>query len=154
VIVPDINLLLYAYDAESPSHHAAKAWWKACLSGQEQVGLAPPVIFGFIRVGTSTRAFRKPMNVTEALNHVRSWLHQPAVQILDSGHDHIEAVLKMLESVGAAGNLVTDAQIAALSIEYDAVVHTTDADFIRFPKLRWFNPITEAGSRAVRKRRK
>lgn len=152
MIVPDINLLLYAYDAESPFHPAAKAWWKACLSGQEQVGLAPPVIFGFIRVGTSTRVFRKPMSVPEAVNHVRSWLRQPVVQILDSGHDHTEDVLKLLESMGIAGNLVTEAQIAALAIEYGAVVHTTDADFIRFMTLKWFNPLTGSGSRTVRRR--
>lgn len=152
MIVPDINLLLYAYDADSPFHAKGKSWWQECLSGKEQVGLAAPVVFGFVRVATNARAFHHPMGAGEAATHVRSWLQQPVVQILDSSHEHVGKVLKLLEGLGAAGNLVTDAQIAALAIEYDAVLHTSDADFMRFPGLRWFNPITSVGSRTFRKR--
>ncbi len=58
MIVPDINLLLYAYDSDSPFHSKAAAWWQRCLSGTESVGLAQVVIFGFVRIGTSGRVFR------------------------------------------------------------------------------------------------
>jgi toxin-antitoxin system PIN domain toxin len=153
MIVPDLNLLLYAYDAESPYHPKAAAWWQQCLSAAEPVGLAPVVAFGFVRVGTSARVFREPMTPGEAAGHVRSWLEQPGVQVLDPGTRHIEEVLTLLEKLGTAGNLVTDAQIAALAIEQHAVVHTSDTDFVRFPGLRWFNPLTGGGSRALRKPR-
>src|SRR4029077_4046420 len=116
MMVPDINLLLYAYDAGSPFHAKAAAWWQAHLSGSEPVGLPHVVACGFLRIGTNARAFAHPMTPVEAAGHVRSWLRQPAVQPLDSGPDHLEHVFKLLESLGTAGNLVSDAQIAAVVI--------------------------------------
>ncbi len=92
------------------------------------------------------------MTPAEAANHVRSWLSQPIAQVLDSGSQYIEQVLKLLEIVGTAGNLVTDAQIAVVALDHGAVVHTSDTDFIRFPGLRWYNPITNSGSRTIGKR--
>src|SRR4029077_11283894 len=77
MIVPDVNLLLYAYDATSPFHAAAAAWWRACLSGSERVGRPLVVAFGFVRIGTSARVFEQPMPPSEAADHVRSWLAQP-----------------------------------------------------------------------------
>ena len=153
MIVPDINLLLYTYDADSPFHAKATAWWTECLSGTDPIGLSQVVLFGFLRVGTSPRAFRHPMTPSEAAGHIRAWLAQPPVQPLDVGARHVEQVLELLERVGTAGNLVTDAQIAAAAIEHNAVVHTSDADFIRFSGVRWFNPITRTGSRSLRRPR-
>lgn len=150
MIIPDINLLLYAYDAGSPFHAKAAGWWQGCLSGSEPVGLLPVVLFGFVRLGTNVRAFQHPMSPSEAAGHVRAWLGQPPVEVLDPGPGHVERVLKLLESLGAAGNLVTDAQIAATALDLDATLHTTDTDFIRFGTLRWSNPITGAGSASQR----
>jgi hypothetical protein len=144
MIVPDINLLLYAYDAASPFHARAVSWWQACLRGDEPVGLAHVVMFGFVRVSTSARAFRRPLAASEAAGHVRSWLEQPAAQVLVPGPGHAGHVLNLLDSLGTAGNLVTDAQIAALAIDHDGVVYTSDADFSRFPGVRWRNPIATA----------
>jgi toxin-antitoxin system PIN domain toxin len=152
VIIPDINLLIYAYDNSSPFHKKAGDWWKKCLTGSEPVGLPAVVLFGFVRVATNARAFETPMSVGEANECVRDWFKQPAVQTLLPHANHIEQTLSLLEKLGTAGNLVTDAQIAAIAIEHDAIVHTTDADFIRFEGLRWFNPITDAGSRTLRSR--
>lgn len=152
MIVPDINLLLYAYDSGSPFHGRAAEWWRDCLSGNEPIGLPQVVVFGFLRLSTSHRVFRDPMTVIEASGHVRSWLAQPAVQLLEPGNLHVEQVLKLLEDLGTAGNLVTDAQIAALALEHDAFLHTTDGDFMRIPELRWFNPLTGAGSPRRRRR--
>jgi toxin-antitoxin system PIN domain toxin len=151
MIIPDINLLLYAYDSDSPFHAKAAAWWRRCMSGTEPVGLPPAVVFGFLRIGTHARVFRDPMTPAEASECVRSWLVQPIVQLLESGSDHVRQVLRLLQIVGTMGNLVTDAQIAAMAIEYEAVLHTTDVDFLRFPGLRWLNPITRTGSRRLRK---
>jgi uncharacterized protein len=149
MIVPDINLLLYAYDSDSPFHSKAAAWWQRCLSGAEPVGLAQVVVFGFVRIGTNARVFRNPMTSLEAAEHVRTWQAQPVVQILEPGAEHVAQVLKLLETLGTAGNLVTDAQLAALALEHGAVLHTADADFLRFRGLRWFNPVTGVASRGL-----
>ncbi len=149
MIVADINLLLYAYDSRSPFHSKAAAWWQRCLSGAEPIGLAQVVLFGFVRIATNGRVFRNPMTAIEAAEHVRAWQTQPVVQILEPRVDHVAQVLKLLEALGTAGNLVSDAQLAALAIEHGAVLHTADADFLRFRGLRWFNPITGVASRGL-----
>ncbi len=141
MIIPDINLLLYAYDADSRFHDRAAAWWQECLSGTELVGLPSVVIFGFVRIGTNARVFDYPMTVAEAAEHVRSWLAQPVTRVLGGRPDHVAHVLDLLHTLGAAGNLVTAAQIAAIAIEEKAVVYTADADFLRFPGLKWINPV-------------
>ena len=151
MIVPDVNLLLYAYDSTSPFHTKAAAWWQGCLSGAEPVGLLPAVVFGFVRIGTNLRAFEHPMTPSEAAGHVRSWLAQPPVELLDPEAGYVERVLKSLENLGTAGNLVTDAQIALAALDHDAVVHTTDTDFMRFAGLRWVNPITGVRSSTPRR---
>ena len=151
MIIPDINLLLYAHDSSSPFHAKAAGWWQSCLSGDEPVGLLHVVVFGFVRIATNARAFLSPMTPAEAAGHVHSWLEQPPVQVLDPGPDHFRRVLKLLEALGTAGNLVSDAQMAALAMEQDAVLHTADTDFVRFPGLRWFNPITSIGSANLRR---
>ena len=151
MIIPDINLLLYAYDADSPFHAKASEWWQECLSGGEPVGLPPVVLFGFLRISTNARVFKNPMTPAEAAQHIRSWLVQPGVQVLEPRSDHLEPVLNSLEKLGTAGNLVTDAQIAALAIEHAATLHTNDTDFMRFAGLRWFNPLTGAASAKLRR---
>jgi len=151
VIIPDLNLLLYAYDSTSPFHRKAASWWQRCLSGTEPVGLAPVVVFGFVRIGTHARVFQNPLTPAEAAGYVRSWLAQPVAQMLEPAADHVGHVLQILEALGTAGNLVTDAQIAALVIEHEAVLHTADTDFLRFPGLRWLNPITGVASGRLRK---
>jgi len=117
------------------------------------VGLLHVVAFGFVRIATNARAFLKPMTPAEATGHVRSWLEQPQVLVLDPGPNHIRQVLKLLEGLGTAANLVSDAQMAALALDHDAVLHTVDTDFLRFQGLRWFNPITATGSASLRRTR-
>jgi toxin-antitoxin system PIN domain toxin len=151
MIIPDINLLLYAYDSSSLFHAKAAAWWASCMGGTEPIGLPPVVLFGFMRVGTNTRAFENPMTSAEAAGNIRAWLEQPAVELLEGGPKHVAQVLQLLETLGTAGNLVSDAQIAALALDHDAVLHTGDTDFMRFPGLRWFNPLTGMSSAGLRK---
>jgi uncharacterized protein len=151
VIIPDINLLLYAHDSSSPFHAQAVAWWQSCLSGTESIGLLHVVTFGFVRIATNSRAFVNPMTAAEAAGHVRSWLEQPPVQVIAPGPDHLRQTLELLETLGTAGNLVSDAQMAALAMDHGAVLHTADSDFVRFPGLRWFNPITATGSARLRR---
>ena len=140
MIVPDVNLLLCAYDASSQFHPEAATWWRECLSGSEPVGFPPVMVLAFLRIATSRRVFEHPMTPAEAAGHIRAWLAQPVVQMLEPRGDHLECVLAFLESLGTAGNLVSDVQMAAL--ESDAVLRTADSDFVRFAGMRWLNPLT------------
>jgi toxin-antitoxin system PIN domain toxin len=152
MIIPDVNLLLYAYDSDSAFHAKASVWWQKCLSGAEPIGLPPVVVFGFMRIATNPRVFRDPMTPAEAAKHILSWLAQPVARILEPPIGHVKQVLELLETLGTAGNLVTDAQIASLAIEHNAMLHTADTDFLRFSGLRWFNPVTGVGSSRLPKR--
>lgn len=140
MIVPDANLLLYAYDQSSRHHEISKEWWVECLSGRQPVGLCSVVIFAFIRIGTSSRAFQHPMSIAEAAGHVRSWLDRSVIEVLHVDQADIQQALTWLEEQGVGANLTTDAQIAAVAHRFGAVVHTADMDFQRFP-VRSFNPL-------------
>jgi uncharacterized protein len=144
VILPDVNLLLYAYDESSPFHAKAAAWWQECLSGVEPVGLTTQVLFAFVRIGTSARAFARPMTMEIAAGHVRQWLDQPVSRLVEMYPEDVERALDLLCRAGVGGNLTTDAQLAALSIRHRAVIHSADADFARFPEVTWVNPLTGA----------
>jgi toxin-antitoxin system PIN domain toxin len=141
VIVPDINLLLHAYNISSLVHDEAKAWWEGRLDGSESVGLAWVTVLGFIRIGTTLRTAARPLHVREACDHVRTWLTRSHVGILHPGDRHADILFGLLEQLGVGGNLTTDAHLAALAIEYQAELYSTDADFARFPGLRWRNPL-------------
>jgi hypothetical protein len=104
--------------------------------------LTHPVIFAFVRIGTSSRVFTNPMTLSEISERVKSWIERRITQVLQPDPDHLDRVLLLLAAAtSAGGNLVTDAQIAALAISYRAVVHTADRDFLRFPELTCHYPL-------------
>jgi len=140
VILADANLLLYAYDSDSPFHKAARDWLERALS-REPVAFAWLVLLAFLRLSTSTRPLRQPYTIAEASTVIDEWLERPNVHLLQPGDRHW-AILRSLVSEGqATGNLVMDAHLAALAIEHGALLCTTDRDFSRFPGLRWENPL-------------
>ena len=141
MIVPDANLLLYAYDSSSPFHPASSAWWSRTLEGDELIGLCTPVLFAFIRISTSSRAFTQPFSINEAADRVTEWFNEPPVQLLELQPVDVRRALDLLRQAGTGGNLATDAQVAAIALRLSATVHTADSDFARFPQLRWFNPL-------------
>lgn len=141
MILPDINLLLYAYNRDSPSHASALAWWEALMNGTQPVGLAWVVLLGFIRISTHPRLLSTPLSSARACDITRSWIAQPQVILLSPGNRHADILFGLLAEIGTAGNLTTDAHLAALAIEHQAELHTTDADFSRFSGLRWVNPL-------------
>ena len=141
MIVPDANLLLYAYDESSPFHEPAKAWCEVVMSGPSPLTLLPAVVFGFVRIVTHPRVFKDPLSVSEAADHVRSWLAMRHVQLHEMLPEDVACALGLLEAAGTAGNLTSDAQIAAVALRLDAEVHTADLDFGRFPKVRFLNPL-------------
>ncbi|MGF1679230.1 MAG: TA system VapC family ribonuclease toxin [Candidatus Methylacidiphilales bacterium] len=144
MILPDANLLLYAYDAASPHHPRAKKWWELVLSGDEPVGLCAAVVMAFIRLGTHPRVFENPFTVGEASGHIRSWLKQPICDFIIFEEMDFQRSIELLEDAGTGGNLTTDSQLAALALRLKATVYSADTDFARFPKLRWVNPLDGA----------
>ncbi|MEK7704949.1 MAG: type II toxin-antitoxin system VapC family toxin [Myxococcota bacterium] len=141
MIVPDINLLLYAVVDGFLEHPRARVWWEQTLSSNEPVAIAAPALFGFVRLATSARVFDRPLAVNAALDHVSSWLDRPNVQFLGPGPRHLELCFALLRSAGTAANLTTDVQLAATAVEYQATLCSNDSDFARFAGLRWVNPL-------------
>lgn len=141
MIVPDVNLLLYATITAFPQHKAAHTWWEETVNSSAEIGLAAPAIFGFIRIATNPRILNPPLMVEAATGHVSAWLGQPNVSALTPGPRHLEITFDLLRGVGTGGNLTTDAQLAALAIEHNAEMYSNDTDFARFHGLRWTNPL-------------
>ena len=141
MIVVDANLLLYAENSQGPHHSAARQWWVAQLSGSSPVCLCWSVLSAFLRVSTNRQAYQRPLTLEEAMDRVQSWLNQPCVRILRPTDRHWQFFRDMLTSGKATANLVSDAHLAALAIEYGCELNSTDADFARFPKLAWRNPL-------------
>jgi hypothetical protein len=137
----DANLLLYAVNEDAPQHRKARAWLEAVLSGTEPVGFDWTVLLAFLRLSTRSAVFPRPLTAAQALELVDSWLAQPCAEIVDPAERHVEVLARLLEPLGTAGNLVSDAHLAALAIEFGAELCSCDADFSRFPGLRWTNPI-------------
>lgn len=140
--IPDANLLLYAVDEQSPRHAGARAWLERTLSGPETVGLTWLVLLAFVRVSTKARVFERPLDVSEALDLVDEWLDQPCTTMLEPTDRHSAVLRTLLEPFGSAGNLTSDAHLAAIAIEHGAEVCSCDTDFARFPGLRWNDPLT------------
>jgi len=141
VIVPDVNLLLYATITGFPHHESAHAWWEEALNSATRIGLTSPALFGFLRVSTNGRVFENPMAISEATTYVHDWLAQPNVDLLTPTTQHVDIALELLDGAGTAGNLTTDAQLAAYAIEHKAELHSNDTDFARFTGLTWVNPL-------------
>jgi toxin-antitoxin system PIN domain toxin len=141
VIVIDANLLIYAYDSAAADHKKSLVWLEGVLSGGEAVGLPWQSVTAFLRVITNRRLAGARVAAERAVHIVEDWLQQPNVQILAPGDRHWPVLRRMILEGRASGPLVSDAQIAALTIEYGGVLHTADRDFARFPGLRWTNPL-------------
>jgi toxin-antitoxin system PIN domain toxin len=137
----DANLLLYATDEEAPRHRSARAWLEALLSGDEPVAFAWAVLLAFLRLSTNPRVFTHPLAPEQAFDVIEAWLTQPCATVVHPGDRHAVLVRQLLGSLGTAGNLVTDAHLAALAIEHGAELNSCDTDFARFSGLRWIDPI-------------
>ncbi len=139
--LPDANLLLYALDEESLLHARARAWLEALLSGTEPVGFAWVVMLAFVRLSTRPQLFANPLAPAEAFAVVEGWLAQPCALVLQPTERHLAVLRGLVEPLGTAGNITTDAHLAALAIEHGGEVCSADTDFARFRGLRWTNPL-------------
>ena len=140
MIIPDINLLIYAINRESLHHIPAKNWLEKIISGRETVGFAWIVLLGFIRITTNPKIMTKPLVIETAVEIVNEWLEFPHVQLLLPTIHHWKYLKEILLALGSAGNLTSDSHLAALAMEHKGCLYSTDNDFSRFPNLLWKNP--------------
>ena len=135
--LPDVNVLVYAAQAQTPHHAAARARLEAEFNGGGRVALTWVAMIGFIRLSTSRRIFPRPTPVDEALRMIDDWLSHPAATVLHPGRRHAALLSALLMGAGTAGNLTTDAHLAAIAIEHGATLASFDQDFAGFAGLRF-----------------
>lgn len=142
MIVVDVNILIYAYNAGAPQHRVARQWVENAFTGGEHIGLPWAVAHAFLRLTTDGPSMTKPFSIEEASAIVEDWLGAPAVTMLSPGVRYWPILRDLIIGNGLRGSLISDAHIAALAIEHDASVCTTDRDFRRFANVRVINPLT------------
>ena len=137
----DANILLFAIDEASPFHRAAARWLADRLGGTRRVGLAWQSLGAFLRISTHPRAAERPLSPDEAWSYVEDWLAADVVWIPQPTERHGEVLGSLLTTYQLRGNLVSDAQLAALAIEHGLTICSADTDFARFREIRWENPL-------------
>jgi uncharacterized protein len=141
VILVDVNILVYASNAEAEEHAKSHAWLDEQLSGHSPVGLPWVSLLGFLRIATNARAFRSPLPMASAWRQVTDWLSAETVWTPAPTERHAAVMGPLLSLPGVHGNLVPDAHLAALAMEHGLTLCSTDGDFARFPGLSWRNPL-------------
>lgn len=141
MITPDANIVLYAYNEDAPKHSDAKKWFENQLSSPVTFGLSWQVITAFLRISTNPRAFPHPFDLPEATEIVGEWLALPNISILTPTDNHWAIFQKLIVEGQTKAALTMDAHLAALAIEHNATLATTDTDFQKFSTLRTINPL-------------
>jgi toxin-antitoxin system PIN domain toxin len=141
VILLDANLLVYAHVSSLPQHGRARPWLDDRLNGDTRVGLPWASLLSFLRLVTNPRVFTRPESMARAWERVNEWLACNTAWIPQPTERHADILGKLLSGGGIQGNLVPDADLAALAIEHGLELCSTDGDFGRFAGLRWRNPL-------------
>lgn len=141
MIVPDANLLIFAYDSTSARHERARLWWQGVLSGSEPVGIRWVVVLAFTRLMTHPSVCAQPLTIREVRKRVGQWFDQPGLRLLVPTPGTFSLFFELLEATDLGGNLSTDALIAAHAVENEARVYSSDRDFARFPRAKWVDPL-------------
>ena len=137
----DANLLLFAVDDASPFHEQALGWITAQLNGSRRVGLPWQSLGAFLRISTHPRAATNPLDPADAYQHITEWLEADVAWVPQPTERHAEVLGELITSHHLRGNLIPDAQLAALAIEHGLTVCSADTDFARFSELHWENPL-------------
>jgi uncharacterized protein len=141
MIVLDLNLYLYAINRDAPQYKKAHLFLEKVFSSNEQIGIPWIVILGFLRISTNPRLLPNPLTPEKAISVMEAWLHLRNICILHPSEEHWNIFVEILRPLGLAGNLTSDAHLAALCIEHGAKLFSSDNDFNRFQKLRFENPL-------------
>jgi toxin-antitoxin system PIN domain toxin len=143
MILPDLNVLLYAYNPYVAQHQKAAAWWSDAINGEELIGLPNEICLGFVRIATNSRLGAAAVSLTKARAVVAGWLQLPQVRVLTPAPNHVGQVMDLMEGAMGSGTLVSDAVLAAYAIQNRATLCSNDADFSRFAGLSWRNPLVD-----------
>ena len=141
MIIVDANLLIYAYNSSAEQHEQARTWLESIFAAHDPVRFPWSTIHAFLRLMTHPALFPQPLEMSDAVDIVQSWLAQPIAGIVEPGDSYWTILVGVLQDAQIRGPLVMDAHLAALAIENGAVLHTTDRDFRRFEGLQLKNPI-------------
>lgn len=141
MVLPDVNVLVYAHREDVQNHAAYRAWLESAVNGDEAYGMSELVLSGFVRVVTHAKVFNKPTRLADAIAFADQLREQPNSVKVEPGARHWDIFRRLCTTVGARGNLIPDAYLAALAIESGCEWITTDRDFSRFRGLRWRHPL-------------
>ena len=141
MILLDANLLIYEHVDSFPEHRRAREWLDGQLNGPGRVGIPWPSLLAFLRRVTNPRVFERPEPIADAGAQALAWLGRDTAWVPLPTERHAEVLGRLLALPGVHANLVPDADLAALAIEHGLILCSTDADFARFPGVRWANPI-------------
>jgi toxin-antitoxin system PIN domain toxin len=136
VKIVDVNVLIHAANADAREHASAQKWIEVALSGTEAIGFAWVALLSFIRLSTRHGLLLKPLKIADAFGLLEDWLSAQHSIVIHPGDNHAAILRVLLESLGTAGNLTSDAHLAALAIEHSAELVSFDRDFNRFEGLR------------------
>ncbi|MGQ0775227.1 MAG: type II toxin-antitoxin system VapC family toxin [Pseudonocardiales bacterium] len=141
MLLPDVNVLVYAFRPDATDHERYRAWLDGMVNGESSYACSDLVLSGFVRVVTHPRIFREPSPMSEALAFTAAVRDQPNCHPIFPGVQHWSIFARLCRLVGVKGNLVPDAFLAALAIESGCEWVSADGDFARFPGLRWRHPL-------------
>jgi toxin-antitoxin system PIN domain toxin len=136
----DLNVLVYAIDETAHHHRTARPFLADAMSSSETIGIPTAVAIGFVRLTTNPRVMVEPLDTATSIGVVTGWLSRPNVVVPGPTRRHFDILGELLAGLGTAGNLVSDAHLAALAIEHGAELCSYDHDFARFPGLDWRPP--------------
>ena len=142
MVLPDVNVLVYAHREDASQHAGCRAWVEAAINGNEAFGLSDLVLSGFLRVVTHPKVFARPSPLADALEFTEQLRTRPNGVAVAPGPRHWAIFRTLCTGAGAKGNLVPDAYLAAMAIESGCEWISTDRDFSRFKDLRWRHPLT------------
>ena len=135
MMLPDVNVLLHASNTKASQHRTANDWLTRALVQPRGVALAWTAMLGFVRLSTRAGIMNPPLTTEQALAPLHRWIAAPAATIVQPGDRHMTILARLLLTAGTAGNLTTDAHLAALAIEHGATLVSFDRDFERFAGL-------------------
>jgi toxin-antitoxin system PIN domain toxin len=140
MLLPDVNVLIYAHREDAPEHAAYAAWLRRVIEADEPVAIAEVVLAGFLRIVTSARIFDPPTPMDTAIAFCQRLVDWPRSVVIAPSRKHWDIFVGLCAPL--QGALVTDAYLAALALEHGCELITTDGDFARFPGLRWRHPLS------------
>ncbi len=142
-MIVDVNILLYSRNPDAPEHRAASQWLETALNGPSRVGLPWASLIAFARLSSNPRVVTRALTPEQAMAQVTAWIDAPATWIPTETDDHATVLADLVLRHRITGDLMPDAHLAALAIQYGVEVVSTDGDFARFPEIRWINPLAK-----------